>query len=110
MMVTSRADEELIEAVSFPVVQDRCAFREVARRHGDFAIVGAACGVELDASGIIARAAVALFGVGRVPYRATAAERLLIGAAEVDAAEVGRAAAERATQAAWSRVASGVST
>jgi 2-furoyl-CoA dehydrogenase FAD binding subunit len=42
MMATARADEEMIEAVSFPVVHKRCAFREVARRHGDFAIVACA--------------------------------------------------------------------
>jgi 2-furoyl-CoA dehydrogenase FAD binding subunit len=42
MMATARADEELIEAVSFPVRRERCAFREVARRHGDFAIVAGA--------------------------------------------------------------------
>lgn len=42
MMATARADEEIIEAVSFPVVRHRCAFREVARRHGDFAIVACA--------------------------------------------------------------------
>jgi 2-furoyl-CoA dehydrogenase FAD binding subunit len=42
MMATTRADEELIEAVSFPAVRGRCAFREVARRHGDFAIVACA--------------------------------------------------------------------
>jgi 2-furoyl-CoA dehydrogenase FAD binding subunit len=47
MMATTRADDELIEAVSFPVVQKPCAFREVARRHGDFAIVGCAA-VETD--------------------------------------------------------------
>jgi 2-furoyl-CoA dehydrogenase FAD binding subunit len=42
MMATARADQELIEAVSFPIRQQRCAFREVARRHGDFAIVACA--------------------------------------------------------------------
>ncbi len=42
MMTTARADDELIEAVSFPADQKRCAFREVARRHGDFAIVACA--------------------------------------------------------------------
>jgi 2-furoyl-CoA dehydrogenase FAD binding subunit len=42
MMATTRADDELIEAVSFPADQKRCAFREVARRHGDFAIVACA--------------------------------------------------------------------
>ena len=57
MMVTTRADDELIEAVSFPVVQKRCAFREVARRHGDFAIVACAAvetadGVRLAVGGV----------------------------------------------------------
>ena len=50
MMATSRADEELIEAVSFPADQKRCAFREVARRHGDFAIV--ACAAVATADGV----------------------------------------------------------
>jgi 2-furoyl-CoA dehydrogenase FAD binding subunit len=57
MMATTRADEELIEAVSFPVTEERCAFREVARRHGDFAIVGCAAvrtaeGVRLAVGGV----------------------------------------------------------
>lgn len=42
MMATTRADDELIEAVSFPASERRTAFREVARRHGDFAVVAAA--------------------------------------------------------------------
>ncbi|MFG3592153.1 FAD binding domain-containing protein [Bradyrhizobium sp. RDI18] len=43
MMATARAEDELIEAVSFPGHRGgRCAFREVARRHGDFAIVACA--------------------------------------------------------------------
>jgi 2-furoyl-CoA dehydrogenase FAD binding subunit len=57
MMATARLDEELIEAVSFPAAQKRCAFREVARRHGDFAIVAAAAvktaaGVRLAIGGV----------------------------------------------------------
>jgi 2-furoyl-CoA dehydrogenase FAD binding subunit len=43
MMSTARADDEMIEAVSFPVVSKRgYGFREIARRHGDFAIVACA--------------------------------------------------------------------
>lgn len=43
MMATARADDELIEAISFPLARPDTghAFREVGRRHGDFAI--AAC-------------------------------------------------------------------
>lgn len=52
MMVTARADDELLEAVSFPTVQPATgyAFREVSRRHGDFAI--AAIAAVADNSGI----------------------------------------------------------
>ena len=42
MMSTARADDEIIEAISFPSGTGRCAFREIARRHGDFAIVACA--------------------------------------------------------------------
>jgi 2-furoyl-CoA dehydrogenase FAD binding subunit len=57
MMATTRADDELIEAVSFPADQVSCAFREVARRHGDFAIVACAAvatknGVRLAVGGV----------------------------------------------------------
>jgi 2-furoyl-CoA dehydrogenase FAD binding subunit len=57
MMTTTRNEDELIEAVSFPAAQKRCAFREVARRHGDFAIVAAAAvktanGVRLAIGGV----------------------------------------------------------
>jgi 2-furoyl-CoA dehydrogenase FAD binding subunit len=57
MMATTRADDELIEAVSFPSDRRGCAFREVARRHGDFAIVACAAvaskdGVRLAVGGV----------------------------------------------------------
>jgi len=57
MMATTRTDDELIEAVSFPAGRSRCAFREVARRHGDFAIVACAAvaiteGVRLAVGGV----------------------------------------------------------
>jgi 2-furoyl-CoA dehydrogenase FAD binding subunit len=57
MMATNRADDELIEAVSFPSNLRGCAFREVARRHGDFAIVACAAvatekGVRLAVGGV----------------------------------------------------------
>ncbi|MFH0301812.1 FAD binding domain-containing protein [Bradyrhizobium sp. 31Argb] len=57
MMATARAEDELIEAVSFPSPGGGCAFREVARRHGDFAIVACAAvatpkGVRLAVGGV----------------------------------------------------------
>jgi 2-furoyl-CoA dehydrogenase FAD binding subunit len=42
MLATAREADELITAVRFPVIKGGAAFREVARRHGDFAIVGVA--------------------------------------------------------------------
>ncbi len=43
MMTTARGDDEMIEAVSFPVqTGSGYGFREIARRHGDFAIVACA--------------------------------------------------------------------
>jgi 2-furoyl-CoA dehydrogenase FAD binding subunit len=61
MMATTRADDELIEAVSLPATGKRCAFREVARRHGDFAIV--ACAAVATDSGI----RLAIGGVADMP-------------------------------------------
>ena len=58
MMATARADDEFIEAVSLPSQGvGRCAFREVTRRHGDFAIVACAAlatrdGVRLAVGGV----------------------------------------------------------
>jgi 2-furoyl-CoA dehydrogenase FAD binding subunit len=48
MMVTERRDDELIEAVSFPARKPGTgyAFREIGRRHGDFAIVACAAVVD----------------------------------------------------------------
>ncbi len=48
MLATARAPDELITAVRFPVANGKrgVAFREVARRHGDFAIVAVAAAVE----------------------------------------------------------------
>ena len=43
MLTTARAPDELIAAVRFPVIEGKgTAFDEVARRHGDFAIVAVA--------------------------------------------------------------------
>src|SRR5215510_357781 len=42
VLATAREDDELITAVRFPITSGGVAFREVARRHGDFAIVGVA--------------------------------------------------------------------
>ena len=42
MLTTARAPDELIVAARFSLAPGRTAFREIARRHGDFAIVSVA--------------------------------------------------------------------
>lgn len=76
---TSLQDGEILTGVRFPVWSGKCGFavEEVARRHGDFALVGVAAAVQVDGSKIT-KAGIALFGVGGTPIRATEAEQALI--------------------------------
>ncbi len=70
------------------------SFQEVARRHGDFAIVGLAVSLTLS-DGAISDARLAFAGISDVPVRAAEAENLLVG--ERPSAELFDAAARRAT-------------
>ena len=89
---TALQPDELLIAIEVPVpgAGSGAAVEEVARRHGDFALVGVA--VQLRANGAaIASGSIALFGVGSTPVRVAEAEAALVQGA--DAAEVGRLAA-----------------
>ena len=79
-LTTSRRPEEILVEVRFPVAEPGTgvAFQEVARRHGDFAIVGLAASLTL-ADGTITDARLAFSGVADVPVRAVEAESLLGG-------------------------------
>jgi aerobic carbon-monoxide dehydrogenase medium subunit len=79
-LTTSRQPDELLEQVRFPIAGPGTgvSFQEVARRHGDFAIVGLAASMRLS-DGVIGEARLALAGFSDVPVRATAAEDLLAG-------------------------------
>jgi aerobic carbon-monoxide dehydrogenase medium subunit len=79
-LTTSRGPDELLTEVRFPAARPGTgtSFQEVARRHGDFAMVGLATSVTLNA-GTITDARLAFAGVSDVPARATAAEELLEG-------------------------------
>jgi carbon-monoxide dehydrogenase medium subunit len=94
--MTTLEPDELLARVHFPVWSGRAGFAvdEVARRMGDFALVGAACGVELGDGNKIDRAAIALFGMGSTPLRASAAEAALQGGEGTpdELAEVGQLA------------------
>jgi len=93
---TAVADDELLAAVRFPIWTGRCGFavREFARRHGDFAIAGAALAVELGGDDRVARVGIGLFGLGSTPERGAPAEAAALGqpASELDADELGRLA------------------
>jgi carbon-monoxide dehydrogenase medium subunit len=73
---------ELLTAITFPTRQpgEGFAINEVARRHGDFALVGTAARVAVDNQGAVTSSAIAMFGVGTTPQRVTATEQALIGA------------------------------
>jgi carbon-monoxide dehydrogenase medium subunit len=78
---TSLESDELLAAIQFPVWEGARGFSidEVARRVGDFALTGVASGVQLDSSGLVERASIAMFGMGSTPVRGAAAEGALIG-------------------------------
>ena len=94
--MTARRPDELLVQVRFPTAEPGTgvSFGEVARRHGDFAIVGLAASLTL-ADGAITNARLALSGVSDVPVRATAAEDLLMG--EMPSTGLFDEAARRAT-------------
>jgi aerobic carbon-monoxide dehydrogenase medium subunit len=95
-LTTSRRPDELLVEVRFPTAGPGTgvSFQEVARRHGDFAIVGLAASLTLS-DGAISDARLALAGVADVPVRAAAAEELLVG--ERPSAELFDEAGRRAT-------------
>jgi carbon-monoxide dehydrogenase medium subunit len=93
---TALRPEEVLVAVEFPAARPGTgtAFLEAARRHGDFAIVGAGASVTLD-GGAITDARVALIGVAGVPLRRPEAEQALAGSTG-DGETVAQAAAAAA--------------
>jgi carbon-monoxide dehydrogenase medium subunit len=71
---------ELLVAIHVPVVQPnhRWAFHELARRRGDFALVG--CGILAEfVDDVVKQVRIAFFSVGSTPIRARQAEDSLIG-------------------------------
>jgi len=95
-LTTSRRPDELLVEVRFPAAGRGTgfSFQEVARRHGDFAIVGLAASLTLS-EGVISDARLAFAGVSDVPVRAVHAEDLLVG--ERPSAELFDEAGRRAT-------------
>jgi carbon-monoxide dehydrogenase medium subunit len=79
---TALAPGELLLAAEFPLLAPgyRSAFVELARRHGDYAIVGVAAHARL-AGGTMSDVRLAYLGVGATPMRARRTEAALEGKA-----------------------------
>jgi carbon-monoxide dehydrogenase medium subunit len=77
---TALAPDEVLVHVRFPAAKagTGVAFEEAARRHGDFAMVGAATSVTVE-QGQITDARIALISVAATPLRRSEAERRLVG-------------------------------
>ena len=98
-LLTDIAPDELLVATDFHMPPADCGWccTEIARRHGDFAIVAVAVLLDCGQDRTIDFASVAVGGAGPAPLRVTAAEEALVG--ERLGAEVFRRAGEIAAQA-----------
>ena len=94
LFATALGSGELVVAIELPGRSPRTgsAFQEFSRRHGDYALAGAATTVTLDSAGRVERARIALFSVGDGPTRSPSGEAALVGSAG-DAAAIAKAAA-----------------
>lgn len=95
---TALEPDEVLTSVSVPSGRPGTgtAFAELSRRHGDFALAGAAAAV-VQEGGRCVEARIALFGVGDGPILAAEAGAMLVGEAPSEA--LFRAAAEAAAAA-----------
>ncbi len=81
MLETALEPGELLVEIAVPPLPDRTgtAFLEMARRHGDYALVGVATVVTLDQRGRCQAARISLLSVGDGPVLATEAGKTLAG-------------------------------
>ncbi|MGG1573939.1 FAD binding domain-containing protein [Fictibacillus sp. NRS-1165] len=80
-LTTDMMPNEMLTEIHLPIWKGRVgsSFQEVARRHGDFALVAAACQLELDAHDKISDIRLALGGVEAIPLLIEDAKELLEG-------------------------------
>jgi CO/xanthine dehydrogenase FAD-binding subunit len=78
---TALHPQDILTAIRFPAwpAGRRAGFLELSRRHGDFAIVGVALWLDLDAAGRCADARIAVFGAEDVPKLMTESAQALLG-------------------------------
>ena len=81
-LITSLAPEQLLTEIRLPVLPGdgwHWGFREVSRREGDFALVGAVAMLRTDDGDVCQEARITMFAVGDAPARMPAAEASLVG-------------------------------
>jgi CO/xanthine dehydrogenase FAD-binding subunit len=95
-MTTALEPGELLTDIEVPALPANTgwSYQEVSRRHGDFALAGAASVITLDAKGNIAHARLTL--TGTTPIRADKAEQSVLG--EKPSETLLKNAAQRATE------------
>jgi carbon-monoxide dehydrogenase medium subunit/6-hydroxypseudooxynicotine dehydrogenase subunit alpha len=95
-LTTELEPHEMLTEIEVPGLPDGCgwAFEEFSRRHGDFALGGAAVVLAAREDGSCREARIALLAAADTPVRASAAEQLLIGSQldQATAAEAARTA------------------
>jgi carbon-monoxide dehydrogenase medium subunit len=81
ILTTSLKSDELLTEVRVPLPQARSggAYEKLERKVGDYAVIGVAVQLVLDASGDIAQAGIGLCNAGSMSIKATAAEAFLAG-------------------------------
>lgn len=79
--LTALEEGEIVAGVELPMLSDTAGWSvlEIARRSGDFALVGVISVLDTDAGGRCTDARIAVFGLAGAPRRATAAEQALLG-------------------------------
>ncbi len=81
IMATAAEPNEIVSSIYLPALPPDTGYglAEVSRRHGDFALVGAAAALHAGADATIDLARLVLFGVGEGPVRVRQAEKKLHG-------------------------------
>ncbi len=81
LFMTALEPEEILVEIAIPPhpAKSGYAFTEFSRRHGDFALVGAAAVVTLDESGICRDARLVYLSVGEIPMVAIKAAEMIVG-------------------------------
>jgi carbon-monoxide dehydrogenase medium subunit len=91
-LTTALEPDEMLTDVELPAAKPRSGscFMEVARRRGDFALVGTACTLQFDVDGLCTNARISFCNAGDTPILAAEAGQSLvgrrIGSAEIDQA------------------------